>query len=72
MDNVDASIETMEKYAPTIGVMPFLPGYEGSGSVIVMTDSACIDSASSSLSKCFFLFDKMVKIATAPTGFYYF
>jgi hypothetical protein len=29
-----------------------------------MTDSSCLDSASSSLTKCFYLIDKFVKIAS--------
>lgn len=63
-DKVDTTIEKTEKIAPTIGILNGLSGFNQSGKIIVMTDSACIDSVSSSVSKCYWLFDRFVKIAT--------
>lgn len=54
---------------PTIGVLETLPGYEdSSGHIIVMTDSSCMDSASASLSKCYGLMDRFVKLAAQKTS----
>jgi len=53
---------------PTIGIVDNLPGFEdSSGRIIVMTDSACMDSASASLSKCYGLMDRFVKLASQKT-----
>jgi hypothetical protein len=50
---------------PTIGIVENLPGFEdSSGRIIVMTDSSCMDSSSSSLSKCYGLMDRFVKLAS--------
>lgn len=68
----DVTIDKMDKIVPTIGIVPYLPNYNTSGSIVVMTDSACLDSVSSSLIKCFFLLEKFIKIATAETGYYYY
>jgi hypothetical protein len=66
IETIDVSIDRNERVSPVIGLLPNLPfPYdESSGSIIVMGDSACIDSVSSSLTKCFTLFEKLVRIAT--------
>jgi hypothetical protein len=54
---------------PTIGIVDNLPGFEdSSGRIIVMTDSSCLDSASASLSKCYGLIDRFVKLASLKTN----
>lgn len=50
---------------PTIGIVDTLPQLEQtSGRIVVMTDSSCLDSASPSMTKCFWLIEKIVKIAS--------
>jgi membrane-bound transcription factor site-1 protease len=64
VERVDLNIDSSERLVPTIGVVEGLPGFENSGSIIVMTDSSCIDSSSPSLTKCYWLLERFVKIAS--------
>lgn len=65
IDSKDLEIDSNEKFVPTIGIVDHLPGLEDtSGSIIVMTDSSCTDSASPSLSKCFWLLERFVRLAS--------
>lgn len=63
VETVDLTIDNSERLVPTIGIVEGLPGYPMSGSIVVMTDSSCMDSASPSLAKCYWLMEKFVKIA---------
>ena len=58
-----AVINNNERMAPTIGIIDGLPGFNNSGRIVVMTDSACVDSASPAMSKCYWLLERFVKIA---------
>jgi hypothetical protein len=64
LDKVDLSIDNNERLAPSIGIVDKLQNFNNSGRIILMTDSSCLDSASSSLTKCYWLIDRFVKIAT--------
>jgi membrane-bound transcription factor site-1 protease len=67
IERADLTIDNSEKMVPTIGILDHLPGEHfgnTSGRLIVMTDSSCTDSASSSLTKCFWLLEKFVRIAS--------
>lgn len=65
IDGKDLAIDSNEKLVPTIGIVEKLPGLEKkSGTIIVMTDSSCMDSASPSLTKCFWLLERFVRIAS--------
>lgn len=44
--------------------MDKLNNFDKSGRIVVMSDSSCIDSASPSLTKCYWLLEKLVRIAT--------
>lgn len=61
---MDLSIDNGEKLAPTIGIVERLNDFNFSGRIVVFTDSSCMDSASPTLMKCFWLLDKFVKIAS--------
>lgn len=64
---MDLQIDQSDRMVPTIGIVDSLPGFEdSSGRIIVMTDSSCMDSASASLSKCYGLMEKFVKLASQP------
>ena len=45
LEAIDGS-EDGKSLVPTIGVLPNLPGLDNSGSIIVMTDSDCVDTSS--------------------------
>ena len=65
VEKVDLEIEQSDRMVPTIGIVENLPGFDdSSGRIIVMTDSSCMDSASASLSKCYGLIDRFVKMAS--------
>ena len=64
LDKIDLSIDNNERLAPTIGIIDKLQHFNNSGRIIVMTDSSCMDSASPSLTKCYWLLDKFVKLAS--------
>jgi hypothetical protein len=63
-DKADLMIDNNEKTVPTIGIMDGLSDLKDSGRIVVMTDSACIDSSSNSMTKCYWLFERFVRIAT--------
>ena len=63
-DKVDVNIDSNEKLTPTIGIVDKLAGLSTSGRLVVMTDSSCMDSASPTITKCFWLIDRFVRIAT--------
>ena len=65
VEKVDLEIDQSDRMVPTIGIVENLPGFDdSSGRIIVMTDSSCLDSASASLSKCYGLMDRFVKLAS--------
>ena len=65
VERADLAIDNNERTVPTIGIVDYLPQLEkSSGRIVVMTDSSCLDSASPSLTKCFWLIEKFVKIAS--------
>jgi hypothetical protein len=68
IETIDVSIDRYERIAPVLGVVPYLqyPFNDTSGSIIVFSDSACIDSASNTgSSKCFSFFERLVRLATS-------
>lgn len=68
-DTVDTTIDRVEMYAPTIGIVNGLQNSSTSGKLILMTDSACIDSVSATTSKCFWLLEKFIQIATSSSSY---
>jgi hypothetical protein len=69
VERADLEIDKNDKMVPTIGIVDHFPGFEdSSGRIIVMTDSSCMDSASSSFSKCYSLMDRFVKLAASKTA----
>lgn len=63
-ERTDLIIDNNEKIVPIIGILDGLPGYNNSGRIVIMTDSSCLDSASPSLTKCFWLLERFVKVAS--------
>ena len=66
VERVDLTIDKSDKIVPTIGLLDRLS--PSSGRLLVLTDSSCLDSASATLTKCYWLADRFVKLATSDPG----
>ena len=60
LERVDLNIDKSERLVPTLGILDRLT--PDGGRLAVFTDSSCLDTASASLTKCFWLIEKLIKV----------
>ena len=62
LERVDLNIDKSERMVPTLGILDRVS--PTSGRLSVFTDSSCLDTASASLTKCFWLIEKLVRLSS--------
>ena len=62
LERVDLSIDKTDRIVPTLGLVDRVSPQ--SGRLSVFTDSSCLDTASASLTKCFWLIEKLVRLSS--------
>ncbi len=60
---MDLSIDKTDRLVPSLGLLT--PVTPTSGRLALFTDSSCLDTSSASLTKCFWLLEKLVTILSS-------
>ena len=60
---MDLNIDKTDRMVPTLGIVDKI--MPNSGKLAVFTDSSCLDSSSASLTKCYWLLEKLVKLVSS-------